>query len=109
MKYYSEILNKNFDTVEDLEAAEKAEREKALAKAKEDAARKEEIDVAKKVCDVAKVNYEVAFKAYREALSRWNAVERELVALENKNRATAGQPQTYNDFIKMILEKWSFV
>ena len=30
MKYYSEILNKNFDTIEDLKAAEEAEKKKAL-------------------------------------------------------------------------------
>ena len=28
MKYYSEVLNKNFDTIEDLEAAEKAKKKK---------------------------------------------------------------------------------
>ena len=48
MKYYSEVLNKNFDTVEDLETAEKTENKKVLAKAKEDVACKEEIEVAKK-------------------------------------------------------------
>lgn len=105
MKYYSEVLNKNFDTIEDLELAEKAEKKKILAKAKEDAARKEEIDAAKKVCDVAKVNYEVAFKAYREALSRWNAAERELITVENRNRAASGYAQTYDDF-KKFAEPW---
>lgn len=102
MKYYSEVLNKNFDTIEDLESAEKAEKEKVLAKTKEDAARKAEIDAAKKVCDAAKVNYVVAFKAYQEALDRLNAVERELAVLENKNRAAAGQHHTYDEFKKLV-------
>ena len=34
MKYYSEVLNKNFDTVEDLKAAEKAEENRLVEKAK---------------------------------------------------------------------------
>ena len=108
MKYYSEILNKNFDTVEDLEAAEKAEKEKAIAKAKEDAARKAEIDAAKKVRDDAKADYDAALKVCREALSRWNAAERELVAVENRTRSAAGHPQTYDD-VKRLLEKWFFI
>lgn len=108
MKYYSEILNKNFDTVEDLEAAEKTEKEKVLAKAKEDAARKAEIDAAKKACDDAKADYENALKVCREALARWSAAERELVTVEHRNRSVAGRPQTYDDF-KRLLDKWFFI
>ena len=107
MKYYSEVLNKNFDTIEDLESAEKAEKKKVLAKAKEDAARKAEIDAAKKACDDAKADYENALKVCREALSRWSAAERELVTVENRNRAVGGQPQTYDD-LKRLLDKWLF-
>ena len=105
MKYYSEVLNKNFDTIEDLESAEKAEKKKILAKAKEDAARKAEIDAAKKVCDAAKADYEDALKACREAFARWNAAERELVTVENKNRSASGYAQTYDDFKKLV-ERW---
>ena len=108
MKYYSEVLNKNFDTIEDLESAEKTEKEKALTKAKEDAARKAEIDAAKKACDDAKADYENAFKVCREALSRWRAAERELVTVENRNRAASGYAQTYDAF-KKLLEKWFFI
>ena len=108
MKYYSEVLNKNFDTIEDLESAEKAEKKKVLAKAKEDAARKAEIDAAKKVCDAAKADYEAALRVCREALARWSAAERELVAVENRNRSVAGQPQTY-DNLKRLLDKWFFI
>ena len=108
MKYYSEVLNKNFDTIDDLESAEKAEKEKAIAKAKEDADRKAEIDAAKKVRDDAKADYDAALKVCREALSRWNAAERELVAVENRNRSAAGHPQTYDD-VKRLLEKWFFI
>ena len=108
MKYYSEVLNKNFDTIEDLESAEKTEKKKVLAKAKEDAARKAEIDAAKKACDAAKADYEDALKVCREALARWSAAERELVAVENRNRSVAGQPQTYDD-LKRLLDKWFFI
>ena len=105
MKYYSEVLNKNFDTIEDLESAEKAEKKKVLAKAKEDAARKAEIDAAKKACDDAKADYENALKVCREALARWNAAEKELVDVENKNRSATGYAQTYDDF-KKLAEPW---
>ena len=105
MKYYSEVLNKNFDTIEDLESAEKTEKEKVLAKAKEDAARKAEIDAAKKACDDAKADYENALKVCREALDRWNAAERELVTIENKNRSASGYAQTYDNF-KKLAELW---
>ena len=105
MKYYSEVLNTNFDTIEDLESAEKTEKEKVLAKAKEDAARKAEINAAKKACDDAKADYENALKVCREALDRWNAAERELVTIENKNRSASGYAQTYDNF-KKLAERW---
>ena len=105
MKYYSEVLNKNFDTIEDLESAEKTEKEKAIAKAKEDADRKAEIDAAKKVRDSAKADYENALKVCREALSRWSAAERKLVTVENRNRAASGYTQTYDAF-KKLAERW---
>ena len=108
MKYYSEVLNKNFDTIEDLESAEKAEKEKVLTKAKEDAARKAEIDAAKKACNAAKADYENALKVCREALARWSAAERELVTVENRNRAASGYTRTYDNF-KKLLEKWFFI
>lgn len=102
MKYYSEILNKNFDTIEDLESAEKAEKKKAIAKAKEDADRKAEIDAAKKACDAAKADYEDTLKLCREALSRWSAAERELTIVENRNRSASGYSQADDDFKKLI-------
>ena len=105
MKYYSEVLNKNFDTVEDLEAAEKAEKKKLLAEAKENAARKAEIEAAKKTRDDAKADYEAALKVCREALSRWSAAEKELVAVERKNRSVMGSSQVNDDFIELV-KKW---
>lgn len=104
MKYYSEILNKNFDTIEDLESAEQAEKKKTLAKAKEDAARKAEIDAAKKVRDDAKAEYEAALKVCREALSRWSTAERELVVVEKRNRSAEGYSQADDDS-KRLIEK----
>ena len=104
MKYYSEVLNKNFDTIEDLESAEQAEKKKALTKAKEDAARKAEIDAAKKVRDDAKAEYEAALKVCREALSRWSTAERELTIVENRNRSASGYSQADDDF-KRLIEK----
>ena len=108
MKYYSEILNKNFDTVEDLESAEKIEKERVIAKTKEDAALKAEIDAAKKVRDAAKADYRTALNACHEAVSRWNEAEKKLSDVEAKNRSVMGSPKT-NDEIKRLVEKWFFI
>ena len=104
MKYYSEILRKTFDTVKELNDAEAAEKEKVLEKQKEEAARTEEIKAAKEAVEKAKEEYEIAFKACREALSRWSAAERELVAVKNRNRSAAVYSQTDDDF-KRLIEK----
>ena len=86
MKYYSEILNKNFDTIEDLDAAEKAEKNHLVEKAKEDAARKAEIEAAKKKRDEAKADYEASRKACYEALTRWYNADKEYRVIEERNR-----------------------
>ena len=104
MKYYSEILRKTFDTVKELNDAETAEKEKVLEKQKEEAARTEEIKAAKEAVEKAKEEYEIAFKACREALSRWSAAERELVAVENRIRSATGYSKTDDDF-KRLIEK----
>lgn len=108
MKYYSEILNKNFDTVEDLVAAERVEKERAIAEAKENTARKAEIDAAKKIRDDAKADYCAALNACHEALSRWNEAEKKLSDVEAKNRSVMGSPKT-SDEIKKLVEKWFFI
>lgn len=105
MKYYSEILNKNFDTVEDLEAAEKAEKNRLVEKAKAEDARKAEIEAAKKKRDDAKADYEAVLKVCREALSRWSAAEKELVAVERKNGLVINPSQVNDDFIELV-KKW---
>jgi hypothetical protein len=77
MKYYSEILEKNFDSVEDLEKAE--EEHKAEQAKKEEAkvlVKKEssEVEDAFKVRNAARKDYNVklveARKAYNEALRK---------------------------------------
>ena len=108
MKYYSEILRKTFDTVKELNDAEAAEKEKALEKQKEEAARTEEIKAAKEAVEKAKEEYVASLKACREALSRWTAAERELVAVENKNRSASGYSQTSDD-LKKFIEKWFLI
>lgn len=108
MKYYSEVLNKNFDTVEDLEAAEKIEKERIIAKTKEDAALKAEIDAAKKIRDDAKADYCTALNTCREALARWNEAEKKLSAVEAENRSVMGSSKT-NDELKRLIEKWFFI
>ena len=108
MKYYSEILGKVFNTVEELNNAETAEKEKVLTREKEEAARTEEINAAKEAVKKAKKDYETALKVCREAMDRWSTAERELVAVEKKNRSAAGSSQTYDDF-KRLIEKWFLI
>ena len=77
MKYYSEILNKNFDSVEDLEKAEaehkaeQAKKEEAKLAVKKESA---EVEDAFKVRNAARKDYNVklveARKAYNEALRK---------------------------------------
>ena len=47
----------------------------------------------------------------REALSRWSTAEKELTAVENKNKSvmTVGSSQTYDDFIKKLIDKWLLI
>lgn len=105
MKYYSEITNKIYETREELEAEEQNHKEKLVAKAKEEELRKAELEKAVVARDNAKAEYEDALRVCREALSRWSAAERELVAVENRNRPAAGYAQTYDNF-KKLAEPW---
>lgn len=87
MKYYSEILRKTFDTVKELDDAETAEKEKVLARQKEDAARTEEISAAKEALKRAKEEYVASLKVCRENLSRVGEAEQKLVDLERKYKS----------------------
>lgn len=73
MKYYSEILKKNFDTVEDLETAESNEKERVAKAEKErmavEAERKEKVAVAKAEFDEALRDYQSAAKKYDETIA----------------------------------------
>ena len=105
MKYYSEITNKIYETREELEAAEQNHKQKLVAKAKEEELRKAELEKAVVARDNAKAEYEDALRVCREALSRWNAAERELVTIENRNRSASDYAQPYDDF-KKLAERW---
>lgn len=73
MKYYSEILKKNFDTVEDLETAESNEKERVVKAEKErmaaEAERKEKVAVAKAEFDEALRDYKSAVKKFDETIA----------------------------------------
>ena len=77
MKYYSEVLNKTFDTIKDLEAAEKENRAHAIEQAvEEDKRRKDQLD--------AKEEIEKTYRAYSDALNRLSVYKTEyLKAKEN--------------------------
>lgn len=108
MKYYSEILQKTFDTVKELNDAEAAEKERVLERQKEEAVRTEEINAAKEAVEKAKEEYDDALKVCREALSRWTTAEKELADAKNRNRYASGYSQTSDDFKKFI-EKWFLI
>lgn len=73
MKYYSEILKKNFDTVEDLETAERNEKERVVKAEKErmaaEAERKEKAAVAKAEFDEALQDYKSVVKKYNDTIA----------------------------------------
>lgn len=82
MKYYSEVLNKNFDTIEDLEAAEKTEKEKVLAKAKEEE-QKEKLESARKIRDEKRKEYTSSILACNRALSELKEADANVKDIEN--------------------------
>ena len=69
MKYYSEILNKTFDTVKELETAEKTEKERIVADAKAASEKRQRIDDAKAKMEAAYREYD---KARTESDSKWS-------------------------------------
>lgn len=69
MKYYSEILNKTFDTVKELETAEKTEKERIVADAKAASEKRQRIDDAKAKMEAAYLEYD---KARTESDSKWS-------------------------------------
>ncbi len=83
MKYYSEVLNKNFDTIDDLELAEKVEKEKVLAKAKEEEEQKEKLESARKIRDEKRKEYTSSILACNRALSELKEADVNVKDIEN--------------------------
>ena len=71
MKYYSEVLNKNFDTIEDLESAEKTEKNRLVEKAKAEDDKKKKLEEATKAMEEAYRNYSVTRAASDDAYSKY--------------------------------------
>lgn len=72
MKYYSDLLKKPFDTVEELEKAEQEKKEQINALAKKNDERKDRAnevqDAYKKYIEIKKKNFEEIDNAYNEYL-----------------------------------------
>ena len=83
MKYHSEVLNKNFDTIEDLESAEEAEKKKVLAKAKEEEEQKEKLESARKIRDEKRKEYTSSILACNRALSELKEADANVKDIEN--------------------------
>lgn len=72
MKYYSEILNKNFDTVEELEIEEKIKKAELVSEA-----RNKQIAEAKKAVEDACKDVERSREAYKEKLDIYYKAKKE--------------------------------
>lgn len=71
MKYYSEILNKTFDTVKDLETAEMEEKNRLVEKAKAEESKKKELEEATKAMEKAYQDYSAARAASDGAYNKF--------------------------------------
>lgn len=76
MKYYSEILNKTFDTVDALEEAEKAEKTRLVEKAKAEDDKKKKLEEVTKAMEEAYQDYSVARAACDDAYSKYIGARR---------------------------------
>ena len=82
MKYHSEVLNKNFDTVKELQEAEGKEKSKLVVKAKAEERKKALIEKAK--------------ADYDEAVNKYNA------AVDEYDRAREAYIKARNDYYKLV-------
>ena len=71
MKYYSEILNKPFDTIDALEAAEREEKSRLVEKAKAEDNKKKRLEEATRAMEKAYQDYSVARAASDDAYSKY--------------------------------------
>ena len=71
MKYYSEILNKTFDTIDALETAEREEKNRLVEKAKAEGNKKKKLGEAIKAMEKAYQDYSVARAASDDAYSKY--------------------------------------
>ena len=71
MKYYSEILNKPFDTIDALETAEREEKNRLVEKAKAEDNKKKKLEEATKAMEKAYQDYSVARAASDDAYSKY--------------------------------------
>lgn len=71
MKYYSEILNKPFDTIDALETAEREEKNRLVEKAKAEDNKKKKLEEATKAMEKACQDYSVARAASDDAYSKY--------------------------------------
>lgn len=76
MKYYSEILNKTFDTVDALETAEREEKSRLVEKAKAEDDKKKKLEEATKAMEKAYQDYSVARDACDDAYSKYIGARR---------------------------------
>ena len=77
MKYYSEILNKNFDTVEELEAEERAKKAEFVAEAKKIEEKNKQIAEAKKTMEDAYKDVEKSREVCKEKLDIYYKAKKE--------------------------------
>lgn len=91
MKYYSEVLNKNFDTVKELQEAEGKEKFKLVAKAKAE-------ERKKALIEKAKADYEEAVNKYNAAVDEYERVREAYIKARNDYyKLVGGVPGRFGD------------
>ena len=106
MKYYSEILNKNFDTVEDLETAEKVEKNRLVEKAKAEDDEKKKLEEATKAMEKAYRDYSVARDASDDAYSKYLKARKKYLEVAPIRRGSR-DGNTFDSFSQSLDELFS--
>lgn len=88
MKYYSEILNKTFDTVKDLETAEMKEKNRLVEKAKAEENKKKELEEATKAMKEAYRNYSVSRAASDDAYCKYLEARKKYLEVASTRRSS---------------------
>ena len=101
MKYYSEILNKKFDTIGQLEAEEAAEKAKLLKQVKEEKERDAAIEKAKQELDIEREQYN---KLKEELNKQFHSY---IKARDKYDKLKNNQPDRYDSLFEELIRAFN--